>query len=334
MSLSTYVYENHGWKIRMLTVKSTLPIWIVLAYLVGCGQHTTSDTNGNDQAANNLQYFGFALVDCGWDDPNDNITKTNYVDEISGFTNVAQMCVYSPDVFIGYRINEFSRVGVKAVLNIEGILFERSEDSTSPSGERLTLQPNAKALWMDFVAQNSNYLISDYIAAIYVVDEPLWNGLKQEELVRAIDIVKGSLPNLTTFVIEAHPVVDQMQVPKNLDWVGFDRYDTTKPAEDEAWLSDLETVRAARTRDDQKIVVVASTQWLPYYQIEDGIEPEDMENMLFSYYDIASSDPDVIGLAGYIWPGGVDHPAQLGARNLPENVKKSFKVIGEQILRE
>ncbi|MEJ2619459.1 MAG: hypothetical protein P8163_04200 [Candidatus Thiodiazotropha sp.] len=318
----------------MFAVKSISPIWIVLACLVGCGQHTTSNTNGTYQEKNSLQYFGFALVDCGWDDPNDNTTKTNYVDEISGFTNVAQMCVYSPDAFIGNRIYDFSRVGVKAVLNIEEILFERSEDASSPSGERLKLQPNAKTLWLDFVAQNSNYLIPDYIAALYVVDEPVWNGLKHEELVQAVNIVKDSLPNLTTFIIEAHPVVDQMQVPEKLDWIGFDRYNTKNPAEDVAWLDDLETVRAARTRDDQKIVVVASTQWFPHYQIEAGIKPEDIENMLFSYYDIASSDPDVIALAGYIWPGGVDHPAQLGARNLPENVKKSFRVIGEQILGE
>jgi hypothetical protein len=309
----------------MVTVKKKGIILSLLICLLGCN-------SDQSKTENNLRYFGFAFVDCGWDDPNDNAIKTNYVDEISGFTNAAQMCVYTSDELISRRVEKFNQAGIKAVLNIEAILFDRVKDESTPSGTRVVLHPNAEALWKSFVNLNKRALTLKYIAALYVVDEPVWNGVEKEDFLQAMQIVKTSLPDLPTLVIEAHPVVNKMIVPQSLDWIGFDRYSTREPAQDEAWLKNLETIRAARTRSDQKIVIVASTQWFPHYQIEAGISPADMEAMIYSYYHIAASDPHVIALAGYMWPGGLDDPAQLGARSLPENVQQSFREIGKQII--
>ncbi len=126
-------------------------------------------------------------------------------------------------------------------------------------------------------------------------------------------------------------MVGQIMVTDDLDWIGFDHYDSLDPEHDPEWLSDLDTVDAARTRVDQKIVIVASTQWLPYY-LEANIKPEDMEQVVTSYHNVAKSYSGVIALIGYLWLGGLDHSEQLGARDLPLNVKESLINVGNSII--
>ena len=318
----------------MMRVGKRVVVGLILLSWMGCHQDLSSPESANAVSTRHLRYFGFAVVDCGWDDPNDSTVKTNYVDEVSRFTNIGQMCVFSPDESLRSRMARFSQVGMKAILHIESILFEHTKDTSSPSGVRVTLRPDAEALWAHFVKLNRDVLVPDYVVALYIVDEPVWNGVPLADFVHALKIVKASLPVIPTLSIEAYPVVTQIRVPETLDWIGFDRYDTADPAKDRAWLADLETVRAARTRTDQKIVIIASTQWLPYYQTDAGVLPEDMAAVAYSYYHIAVSDPDVIALVGYLWPGGLDDPRQLGARNLPENVQQALREIGRRIINK
>lgn len=306
----------------------------ILLFLIGCDQDSSSPDNIHTVSNNELTFFGFAVIDCGWNDPNDSTDKTNYIDEISGFANVGQMCVYSPDDSLGNRIGTFNQAGVKAILHIESILFDHHQDVNTPSGVRATLRSDAETRWANFVNLNKDVLTPQNMAALYIVDEPVWNGVSLADFTRTLQIVKALMPDIPSMTIEAYPVVNQIMVPQELDWVGFDRYDTVDPEHDETWLADLKTVRAARTRSDQKIVIVASTQWLPYYQTEAGVRPEDMEAVAYSYYRLAASEPDVIALLGYLWPGGLDDPAQLGARNLPDNVQQSLREIGEEIIRK
>lgn len=294
--------------------------------------YSSSSTNMKKPATNHLKYFGFAAIDCGWHDPNDHTGKTNYVDEVSGFTNIGQMGVFAADESLAKRLAIFNKVRIKAMLHIEPLLFDRAKAST-PSGTILTLRPNAERLWSEYVKRNKAVLTSKYVAAIYVVDEPVWNGVTPADFIKALRIVKKYLPAIPTVVIEAWPVVKKIMVPKELDWVGFDRYDSVDPEHDPKWMADLATVQKARSRADQKIVIVASTQWLPYYEKDAGVKPEDMAKIAEIYYRIATNTPDVIALVGYIWPGGLDGATHLGARNLPQNVQRTLRSIGKRIVK-
>jgi len=310
--------------------ESRIPaVFFIVALLAGGARIVApSDPLGND----GLEYFGFAVVDCGFDDPSDGEMKTNYVDEVAGFTNVAQMCVATPEDSVGSRLALFQAYGVRSILYVESLLFERREDPSSPSGVRVTLRDDAESRWTDFVDLNVDVLAPKYVAALYLVDEPVWNGVSWTDFTRALQIVKASLPGIPTMAVEAYPVLDRVMVPESLDWIGFDRYDSADPEHDWAYLADLATVSAARTRDGQRIVIVASTQWLPYYLTDAGIRPEDMGAVAWSYYRLAASHPEVVALIGYLWPGGLDDPEQLGARNLPDGVRQSLRVIGEKIV--
>ena len=67
---------------------SKIIIGLILASVItsGWASHPPSE----------VRYFGFAVIDCGWDDPLDDEAKTNYVDEISGFANVGHAPILSP----------------------------------------------------------------------------------------------------------------------------------------------------------------------------------------------------------------------------------------------
>jgi hypothetical protein len=222
--------------------------------------------------------------------------------------------------------------GLRALLHVEPILFTHSTDSSSPSGNRAALRPDAAERWAAFIALNGAVLSPDTVAAVYVIDEPAWHGLAPDDLDQALALIKSDLPDLPTATVEAYSIVDKTMAPPALDWVGFDRYGTADPATDEAWLADLAAVRAALTRPDQRILLIVETFWMPMFG-NVGIEPEEMDIIAENYYRFAAAQPDVVGLIGYLWPGGLDGHDQLGARQLPENVRETYRAIGARIIQ-
>ena len=302
------------------------PLAIVLVFVVyGCASPPSVVTEGH------IVYYGFAAVDCLWDDPHDMFSKTNYVDEVAGFTNLAQLCVFSEQEPLETRLNAFHTFGIKALLSVEPLLFDRQPDSSSPSGERITLSSEAQARWMQFIEINEPWLTPDYVAAIHLADEPVWNSLSDAEFAQAISIVKASLPTLPTVAIEAYPVLEDLVVPDSLDWIGFGRYGHRDPSTDPLWLADLETLKA-KLNPEQKLVIVAETQWLPQYE-DAGMSAADMARVVENYLNVARANPETVALIGYTWPGGLDDPGQLGARDLPTSVLETLKSIGHRILK-
>ena len=124
--------------------RSVVTVLLAQFLLSGCAQ-VVADKPG-------LDYFGFAAIDCAWDDPTDSETKSNYAGEVAGFTNIAQLCVFSPQDVLSERLGVFKQFGVKAMLSIEPILFESRADTDSPSGQRISLFPDAERRWQSVCA--------------------------------------------------------------------------------------------------------------------------------------------------------------------------------------
>ena len=57
----------------------------------------------------------------------------------------------------------------------------------------------------------------------------------------------------------------------------------------------LNTLKSKRS-NNQKIIIVGDTHWIPAYKNEAGVNESDMAATIQSYYDLAASEPDVIGL--------------------------------------
>ena len=203
-------------------------------------------------------------------------------------------------------------------------------DANAPSGNRFELYADWRARWSAFKSKNQATLNTSRIGAFYLLDEPTWNGVSFADLDRVSQTLKTDYPSIPILLVEAYPALSALKVPVTVDWIGFDRYGIFDPAKNAAYLRDLAMLKSKRS-NDQKIVIIGDTQWVPSYETDFGISPLKMGPTFDSYYELAASDPDVIGLLGYLWPAGFDGPKALGARNLPSAVQAVLVNQGQLI---
>lgn len=281
-------------------------------------------------SSQHLRHFGFALVDAGFDDPLDAEVKTNYSDEVASFSTMAHVAVVSPSDPLQARLGQLNGLGMKAVLDVSSLFFVVIPDATTGSGSRLVLRADAYQRWQLFLFVNGTVVGTDTTAALYLADEPTWNGLPAADLQSVAGWVQASHPLVPSLVIEASAALDALVVPPEVDWLGFDRYGVLDPGSDPAYLADMATLRARLSSPQQRLVIVMETQWLSIYGTL-GVSPSDMGGVAYNTWFYAENQPDVVALIGYLWPGGFDAPDQLGARELPTSVQDIYQQIGDVI---
>ena len=279
------------------------------------------------QAPARLKYFGFAIVDCGLDDPNDPAALTNYISEVDTFSNVAQMCVENYTDTVINRVNLMNNLCVKPILSTSKI-FIYLKDNKGPSGSNYDLYPDYLTRWNTFKATNAAVLNSGKINSFYVCDEPTWNGLTFGELDTICSLIKKDFPTIPLIFVEAYTEVAHVQVPTTVDWIGFDHYGIYNVATDPNYLAWLDTLESRRTTPQQKIFLVFDDEWNSGFW-PGGWQPDTMDQVVQHYYDLAIADTNVIGLVGFTWPGL--SPGWLGARSMPQKVKNKAISIGKKI---
>lgn len=323
--------SNDSANVRAIMLRSMLSmVALTTIFLTGFGTASSSSVAVPASKNGSLQYFGYALVDCGIDDPADAVDRRNYVTEVASFSNVAQMCVFDPSENIVDRLQLMSKNDLKALLSVQAIFFVGNPDATQGSGMNFDLHPQYQARWQRFVGNNNLSQNISAIAAFYVADEPVWNGITFTELKTAADAIKASFASVPTAIIEAPHGIRRLQVPLSIDWIGFDRYAVATPDTDPEYNSELALLKSKRSRPGQKLLLVMDAQWLPFYG-EAGYLPRRMKAVASRYYNVAKSDPDIVGIIGYLWPGGFDDADQMGARNLPMKVIDEHVRIGKLI---
>jgi hypothetical protein len=280
-----------------------------------------------------LQYFGFVLVDVGWDDPFDALPKTSYLDEVSPFCNVADLNVTHPSLSIRSNLEEFSRHQLKAVLHLSQLFFS-NRGTNAPSGNAHMLRSDFQNRWNAFVDLNLLYDHRAKIQALYVGEEPTWNGISFEDLKSATDLLKSTFGEIPVMIVESANSLSNLIIPTSVDWVGFDRYFIKDPANHAGYTSEYRLLKSKRSSPSQKIVIIMDTHWIWYQHGFFGISEYDMESVANSYYKMANEDPDVVAIFGYVWPGGFGGSSVKGARNLPANVQSRYREIGSMISRK
>ncbi len=320
--------------IRMFSIKSvkqntTTPlrlltgiIFLVLVFLYAPSPAQTAPAH--------LRYFGFTAIDCLYDDPLDASTKTNYIDEVSSFTNIAHMCVYDYSDDIVARTTLMNNSCVNPLLHIQNIFFE-AVDASAPSGVNYDLYADYTDRWNTFKTTNASVLQTEKIGCFYVADEPYWNGISESDMASVCALLKSDYPSIPLLMVEAYTTVNDMQVPEQMDWVGFDRYGTFDPQTDPDFLDNLDTLKVRLTSPDQKIILIIDDQWYPEYETYLGWGKDTMADVTQNYYNLAAADSDIIGLIGYIWPGGLDGATHHGVRNLTTKVINKNIEIGQLI---
>lgn len=288
-------------------------------------------TQGQAQSApSHLRYFGFTAIDCFYDDPLDATATTNYLSEVDTFSNLAHMCVYDYTDNIVARTNAMNASCVSSLLHIQEIFFQMV-DTQAPSGVNYDLYPDFTSRWATFATTNASVLDPSKVACFYIVDEPFWNGVSLADMDTVCALLKNGFPTIPLLMVEAYTTVDVMEVPEAMDWVGFDRYGSFDPQNDPAFQENMDTLKGRLSSPNQKIVVIIDDQWFPDYLTYLGWTQDMMADVAQNYYDLAVADTSVIGLIGYIWPGGLDAPDHYGVRNLTPAVINKNVEIGQNI---
>lgn len=290
-----------------------------------------SGTGGGDQASPipHLKYFGYVGIDVGYDDPLDAEVKTNYLDETAYFTNIAHIGVSDPSTNIGPRLDAFAAHDVAGLLDLTPIFYEEVVPpiDITGSGVDLRLRSDYIARWNQLRTNSDFASRLSTIGCFYLCDEPTWRGVTASELALQANVIQATYPTVPTLVVEAYPAINLLVIPASVDWIAFDRYFILDPSTDGNYLKDLADLKSKRSSLAQKIVLILDGQWLPGH----GYPETDMAQVATNYYRLASTDPEIVGLIGYLWPGGVDGPTSLGTRNMPIEVQAEHVRIGRAI---
>lgn len=265
-----------------------------------------------------LKYFGFAITDCG----------QNRISKVDHFVNLVDMCLYDFEN-INERILINTQGDNSVIIHLQGIFLESIIDTTSPSGIRYHILPDFQERFSLWLENNQNLLI-DKIAAFTIADEPAWNMMNMADLAIIARKVKEVFPQIPILVLESSESVGSLTITKDIDWIGFDRYGTINPNQDENYIHDMGILKQKLEYPHQKIVVIMETQWLPYYS-ELGFDQSVLLEMSESYYQYAKRDESVVALIAYLLPSNFDETGQLGYLDLEEMVKIKIQEIGFDI---
>lgn len=300
-----------------------------LIILISCNKKTLQDPLP-PKTNNNLKYFGYTLIDVFWDDPTDNSDKTNYIDEIHEFANIADILVVDPTDNIVDRINVFESYNVQAILHLSEIFFEQKSVGGDLSGVIYGLRGDYQERWDTFITTNNLLLNSEKISCLYIGEEPAWNGISEVDFTLACDYAKQTIPNVPILNVEAFAAINQLYTPNSVDYVGFDHYFLKQPSQNSEFQLEYATLKD-KMKSHQKIMLIMDAHWIKNFHGSSGISKNDMDFIARDYYNMANQDTSVVGIIGYFWPSGFDFKNSIGARNLPEHILDEHKNIGKVI---
>ena len=184
------------------------------------------------------------------------------------------------------------------------------------------LYPNYRERWLRLANAVASRI--DKVGAFYLLDEPQFRGAKPADIATATATIKQSYASLPVMMIEAGPkVTTALQVPANVDWVGFDWY--CQPYTTiEARLATLER----RTRATQGLFLMPEAAPLKECGGKPGHRTDaEIAQLQWSYYTMAvNRHPRVIGLLNFgFWTSGHD------SRDLPKTVAMHRKIASRII---
>lgn len=271
----------------------------------------------------NLAYFGYAAID---------VPGQTYSSEVSGFTNLNHMVANSVTEDLTERLRRFQRYKMKAALHIQDIFFDFVEDSEVPSGYNYFLRPDAEDRWNEWLEKSNISNLLDAVGCFYIFDEPVWNALDFNDLDAVSAAVYDKFPEIPIMLIEAGSGVEGLQIPATVSWVGFNNYTILDPLNQTEYLS-IHQALVAKMAPYQKIVVVGEGQWVDIYENSQIIEREVMASIAVNYWNFANAETLTVALLFYTWQGGIDPGLHIGVRDLPFEVTRTHKDIGEVAIK-
>ncbi len=132
------------------------------------------------------------------------------------------------------------------------------------------------------------------LGAFYMIDEPDLSGISSTDLATVAKLIKTDFPNIPiVLVYSAGAITNTLQVPTNIDFVGFDHYGPMDQV-----TSILQTLKT-RITPAQKVMLVAQS-----YPAR-GETDAQLADLNEQYYQLAEGDSRVIGILNFgMWVDG------------------------------
>ena len=203
---------------------------LFLLAIVACSDDDTAPPS--EPAADHLQYFGFAITDCG----------TNFLPQVDDFVNLVDMC---PDDYgsMQERVQANATGDNRVMIHLQGLFIDAVEDSTSPTGVRYELYSDYAEQFARWQSANAD-LDPDEVVAFTIADEPAWNQMEMTNLHTVAALVKQAYPSINILVVEGPESIDDLILSNDIDWIAFDRYGTLDPLNDPTYQQNLTLLRS------------------------------------------------------------------------------------------
>ena len=273
------------------------------------------------QAGAKLEFFGYAAVNCRHDDPYDTGAKTDYSDEVAGFTNANHVCL-TDDPSAWPALLKAAAAQYDPVVQVEP-LFDFSPAGSGPDGIA------AKLYWDAFVAAVAASGVPPGRFYFLLADEPALHNIPPDQIDRAASIIHQTFDTKRVMLVEAFSFDGVPPVSANIDLWAFDAYGLRDPGAEPLYTAFLNGART-QMHKGQRLWLVMDGSYSPNH-ISAGIKPEEMAEVARATFRFAKAQPDVVGIIGYLWAGGVD-PDEKGVRDLPPVVRAAHEAIGREIL--
>lgn len=267
-----------------------------------------------------LTQFGFAAVDCGHDDPFDQSPKTNYTDEVVGFTNLNQFCLALDAATDAARLRDAAAT-YDPLIYVEPVFLDPQSGQPLPAAQ---YEANYAAL-ADALAQSK---IAGSRIAFYLADEP---GLRQIALATLETFalrLKRDFPQSAIFLVEGYSANRDPVVPDFVNVWAFNAYALPDPGAEPLYTGYLDKA-STQLRSGQSLAIIGDGIYTNAHQAA-GLSRDDMAQVANRYFALADGRKDVSALIVYSWPGGIE-PGEEGVRDLPAQVAQSWRAIGDAI---
>jgi hypothetical protein len=262
-----------------------------------------------------LDFFGYVGVMCDLDDPFDDSPLTDYSAEVTGFTNANHVCLPAdPDLWVA-RLRA-ADAQFRPILSIEAAFDFNGQ------GEP-TLWPQIR----DAIRQSG---IDPARIIFHLVDEPTLRGYAATTVSAAAQLVRTEFPTAEVMVIEACRIEGPPPVAPEITLWGFDCYTFPDPLTDPSYMTFLHLAQG-QLAPTQRLVLVMDANHTPIHEGA-GLSQGDMADVARAYGRLAPSLPDLAGMIGYTWAGGIDNAEERGVRDMPQTVIDAHRAVGRMLL--
>jgi hypothetical protein len=235
-----------------------------------------------------VQYFGYFAARLS-------LSGGNHLAEVRDRTNMnwvqfSDVDKYRPEVLGGCKPHS-------CIVSTGNEFFTGCDGAPAPN---CNLYPNYRERWLRLADEVRSRI--DKVGAFYLLDEPQFRGATTDEVATAARTIKETFPTIPVMMVEAGPkVTASLQIPTEVDWVGFDWY--CQPFS--AVQSKLSILNSGTTPTQRlwlmpEAAPLAECGGAPGHQTD-----AEIAKLQFDYLRLAESNPRVIGLLAFgFWTSG------------------------------